>query len=1154
MQQGVTEVNSLVEILLSRQIQAPLGHAFSFVENEDRVTRLSNAQLLSAASTVAQSLCEHTRTGDRVMLIAPEGVDFIAGFFGCILAARVVIPTYPPLTSRVNRATLRLHELIKDAAPSAFLATPGFSGRVSALLDQLGSHRAPVVEIDCALHGEDLSPDGAFAASLDSVAMIQYTSGSTSRPKGVMLTHRNLIENARGMQAHGKFDSDSISFSWLPPYHDMGLISGLVLPLCVGYPGILCASRRFLTRPVSWLESIGRFRATVTGAPNFAFDYCVDRIQDRELAGLNLSSLKAVFNGSEPIRAQTLKRFSERFESIGLNPDALSPVYGLAEATLMVSGMPAEKPYTVRAFDSAMLKKNLAEPARQVTTATTLVSCGTPLVNIRISICDRKSGDPLEEGRVGEICIAGPSISPGYLNTGQISDGSDLEDQDHAPHREGVATGDLGFMSAGELFVTGRLKDLIISRGRNIYPQDIEWSAGFAHPAINRHRACAFSIDDSFREQLCIVCEVNRTDIRRLAPESVVHLVVEAVTRDNQVTPDLVYLVKPGGIPLTTSGKVRRSKCRERVVNDGLKPLYRYARPAVEDNHRGGTTLSEQGRVQRWSSSDVAAIVGMTGRQRLEKTEAYLRGVLADLLGVSPPVMSSDRVLQDMGVDSLLAIELAYRINSDFDVQLSPIAETEATLATLAKAIVAAPEPSPAKDSRSFQSDQSITPQTIPLNPIHHQMRSSGEPIDQYNVSVYLRVPPALKSDSLKLLVERVLARHAAFFLRLSVGGESWRYSPDESGPISSFKLHKLHKNDREGLEETKELVDVYCTQAFDLNNGPLVRVLCIEDGRGKIKTAVVTFSHSVVDAASLWQLFAQLQQTWSAWGCEVPDGVNEPIDETGLAFSCAQYKRAQDPEVQSQLDYWMEQKADVIQALHQFVQATKVPGDSDSAGSAPRARERLRSELSASIQEQFVGAGERHDLFLTAFCRAWSEATGVSRCAVTLESHGRGPVTDRDLGTGAIGWFTVRRPVVVKADLALSIREDCRQVRSSLDEAPGSGRDFGLLRYLCEKRSIKEQFSDFPEPLVRFVYRGKMDDRFRRPDKFKVIDVRVSRPTQSSPGPIERSETAVFIREEADTFVVDIEHRDGYADGGCVPSPTILAQLMLQALSRLEP
>ena len=1147
-------MNSLVEILLSRHIQAPLGHAFSFVENENRVTQLSNAQLLSAASTVAQSLCEHTRAGDRVVLLTPEGVDFIAGFFGCILAARVAVPTYPPLSSRVNRATLRLYELVKDAAPSAFLTTPGLSGRVSALLNQLGSQGAPVVEIDRALHGEDLSPAGAFAASLDSVAMIQYTSGSTSRPKGVMLTHRNLIENARGMQSHGNFDSDSIGFSWLPPYHDMGLISGLVLPLCVGYPGILCASRRFLARPVSWFESISQFRATVTGAPNFAFDYCVDRIQDRELENLNLSSLKAMFNGSEPIRAQTLKRFSERFESIGLNPDVLSPVYGLAEATLMVSGVPAERSYNLRTFDSAMLKKNRGEPALPTTPTTTLVSCGTPLANIQVSICDPESGDSLEEGRVGEICIAGPSISPGYLNTGQISDLGSTDDHDPAPHRGEIATGDLGFMSAGELFVTGRLKDLIISRGRNIYPQDIEWSAGFAHPAINRHRVCAFAIDEGFGEQLCIVCEVNRTDIRGLAPESVVHFVIEAVTRDSQVTPHLVYLAKPGGIPLTTSGKVRRSECRERVVNNSLKPLYRYARPAVEDNNQDVMMLSGQGRFQRWSSSDVAVMAGATGQQRLEKTEAYLREVVAELLGISPPALSSDRALQDMGVDSMLVIELVHRINTDFGVKLSPILETEVTLATLAKAILAAPERSPAKDPGVFHSFQSVMPQTIPLNPIHHQMRFSGEPIDHYNVSVYLRVPPALKSDSLKLLVERVLARHAAFFLRLSSSGASWSYSPGESGSICSFERHKIQKNDREGLEETKELADAYCTQAFDLNNGPLVRLLCIEDDVGAIKNAVIAFSHSVVDAASLWQLLTELQQKWSAWACEMPNGENEPIDETGLAFSCFQHKRAQGPEVQNQADYWMEQKADALQALHQFVQATKVPGEADSLASVNHVRERLRPELSAFIHEQFMGAVERHDLFLTAFCRAWFEATGVSRCAVTLESHGRGSVTDGGLETNAVGWFTMHTPVVLEVDSKLSIWDECRQVRSRLDEAPNSGRDFGLLRYLCEKRSIKEQFSDFPEPLMRFVYRGKMDDRFRRLDQFKVIDVRVSRPTQSSPGRINRSETAVFIREEADTFVVDIEHRDGYADGGKVPAPTMLAGLMLQALSSLEP
>ena len=1147
-------MNSLVEILLSRHIQAPSGHAFSFVESEDRVIRLSNAQLLSAASNVVQSLCEHTQAGDRVVLLAPEGIQFIAGFFGCILAARVVVPTYPPLTSRVNRATLRLHELIKDAAPAAFLTTPDLAGRVSALLDQLGSHRAPVVEIDCASQGEDLSPNVAFAPASDSVAMVQYTSGSTSRPKGVMLTHRNLIENARGMQLHGNFDSDSISFSWLPPYHDMGLISGLVLPICVGYPGILCASRRFLARPVSWFESISQFRATVTGAPNFAFDYCVDRIQDRELENLDLSSLKAVFNGAEPIRVQTLKSFVDRFESIGLNPDSLSPVYGLAEGTLMVSGVPAKKPYTVRAFDSAMLKKNLVESAQQTTPATTLVSCGTPLANIQISICGPKSGDPLEEGRVGEICIEGPSVSPGYLNTGQISDRSSPDGQGHTSCRGEIATGDLGFISKGDLFVTGRLKDLIICRGRNIYPQDIEWSAGFSHPAVNRHRVCAFAIDDGFLERLYIVGEINRANVRSLAPESVVRFVIEAVTRDNQVTPDLIYLVKPGGIPLTTSGKVRRSECRERVVKNNLKPLYRYARPSVEDRNRDGTTLSEQGHVQRWSSSDVAVITGTKGRQRLETIEAYLREIVADLLGVSPPAVSSDLVLQDMGVDSLLVIELVYRINSDFGVELSSVPETEATLATLAKAIIAAPERSPAKDLGSFQTYQNVMPQVMSLSPLHQQMRFSGEPVDRYNISVYLRVPPALKSDSLKLLVERVLVRHAAFFLRLNSSGESWSYSPGQSGPLSSFELHKIRQNDPGDLEVVKDVVDAHRLQAFDLENGPLVRVLCIEDGRGKIKNAVMTFSHSVVDAASLWQLLAELQQKWSSGGWEVPDGAAEPIDETGLAFSRFLLKRAQGPEVQSQADYWMEQKADLLQALNQFVRATKVLGDTDSAAPANSVRERLLPEPSALIREQFVGADERHNLFLTALCRAWFEATGVSRCAVTLESHGRGSMTAPSLETGTVGWFTVRTPVVLETDSELSIWDDWQQVRSRLDERPCSGQDFGLLRYLCENCVIKEQFSDFPEPLVRFVYRGKMDERFRRSDHFKVIDVRVSRPNRSSPRPAQLSETSVFVREQADTFVIDIEHLEGSAYGGAVPTPAMLTKLMLQELRGVEP
>ncbi|MCP4952384.1 MAG: AMP-binding protein, partial [Proteobacteria bacterium] len=969
---------------------------------------------------------------------------------------------------------------------------------------------------------------------------IQYTSGSTSRPKGVVLTHLNLLENARGMQLHGGFDSNTIGFSWLPPYHDMGLISGLILPMCVGYPSILSPSKTFLRRPVSWLESISQFKVTMTGAPNFAFDFCVDKISDAEISGLSLSSLQAVFNGAESIREQTLKRFSERFKCVGFSSDVFSPVYGLAEATLMVSGIPAATAYHVRSFDNALLEKGVAQSSQNAASQRNLVSCGTALPNVNISIRVPGSDRQLGEGLIGEICVEGPSISPGYLNTQRdLADHNSVTVGDSA-----LRTGDLGFLHEGELFVSGRLKHLIISRGRNIFPQDIEWSAGAAHTAINQNRVCAFAIDGDQQEQLVIICEIYRADVRDLPSHQVIQLVIEAVTAENRITPEIILLVKPGQIPLTTSGKVRRGECAQRFLGNTLQPIYQYVRPTNGAWRDGGTGSFDLQESSFWSEQTGGRGKTPSAEDSLASVERYLRTIVADLLGISPQAVSSNKPLAEIGIDSLLALDLAYRINSDSGAAIDPVLQDGVTLATLSKRVIAALQDNAAIQQAISEADTDSAGQVIPLSPIFLDEMASGERIDRYNISVFLRPPASLKSESLEALIETTLARHAVFYFRLNKSETAWNYDPKKSMTLMSFEIVELEDSTPNSVEEVKTQVDAHCTGAFDLKKGPLVRAVCIQDTVGHIKSVVISFSHSVVDAFSLWRLRKELEQAWRS--LSGPHSIPMPpsIDEKSLLSSYQVQHYAQSAEVLGQISFWMSEKAKLFMTQGTPIRAADNDRNPDSLFFA---RERVSPEPSEALAAAFIGAGQRHDFFLTALVRAWCALTDHAMCSVSLESHGRKRASSLSLFTDAVGWVTVRFPLTLENNCRENIKSHYQQVEREVDRLPNEGHDFGALRWLCDQDEIKAQFHNFPIPPVRYVYRGRMDDRFRRSDEFKVIDVRVSRASRLGGAPSRIPEFSVSVREQAKTFVIDVEYLDGQDQTNLLVSPQRLAQRMVE-------
>jgi acyl-CoA synthetase (AMP-forming)/AMP-acid ligase II len=405
------------------------------------------------------------------------------------------------------------------------------------------------------------------------VAFLQYTSGSTSRPRGVAVTHGNMLHNSEVIARGFESDSNSMGISWLPPYHDMGLIGGVVKPLYVGFPVVILSPYTFLQQPFRWLQTITKVRATVTGGPNFAYDLCVRKVTPEQRERLDLSSWKIAFNGAEPIHPETMERFCAMFEPCGFNPKAFHPCYGLAESTLYVTGVKALSGFRVEWLDRAKLEAGSAVSANgKQEDAKAVVACGRAPADHRVVIVNPKSKLPCSDGKVGEVWVSGPSVAPGYWNRPEESKAVFSAYMAESGEGPFLRTGDLGFLMKGELFITGRIKDVIIINGRNLYPQDLEVTAHLSHPGLQPFGGAAFAVEHDGQERLVIVQEVQREFLRTDSAEMIA-AIRQAIVRDYDVQAHAIVLLKPGQIPRTSSGKVRRSLCRSSLMSRELETV-----------------------------------------------------------------------------------------------------------------------------------------------------------------------------------------------------------------------------------------------------------------------------------------------------------------------------------------------------------------------------------------------------------------------------------------------------------------------------------------------------------------------------------------------------------------------------------------------------
>jgi acyl-CoA synthetase (AMP-forming)/AMP-acid ligase II len=561
----------MVEVLRTRADTTPDVRAFCFLpDGEEEGPRLTYGELDRAARAVAATLRDGAEPGDRTLLLYEPGLEFIAAFFGCLYAGLVPVPGCPPRLDRLAQGWETLANVTADCRPRFALTTADLADGLARGLGRRpggdGLRWLATDLVDPSAAGRWREPP----AGPEATALLQYTSGSTAAPKGVEVTHRNLMHNERMIQVAAEHSGEGLGVNWLPLYHDLGLIGGVLQAVFHGAPAVLMPPLAMVQRPFRWLQAVARYRADTSGGPNFAYDLCVQRVTAEEKAALDLSHWSVAGIGSEPVSAATLRRFSAAFAPCGFRPEAFYPCYGLAEATLFVTGGRKGTAPVLRTVRTADLEQGRAVDADPDAAGTrTLVGCGRPWLGQQVAVVDPEASVRLPEGAVGEIWVAGPSVARGYWGR---PDETRRTFQARLRDGEGpfLRTGDLGFVRDGELFITGRLKDVLVIRGRNHYPEDIEATVQAAHPALRPGCGAAFETGPDGQPRLVIVQEIDRR-ARGLSLAALRGDIRQAVAERHELQVHDVLFLAPGGLPRTSSGKVQRHACRAGYERGALR-------------------------------------------------------------------------------------------------------------------------------------------------------------------------------------------------------------------------------------------------------------------------------------------------------------------------------------------------------------------------------------------------------------------------------------------------------------------------------------------------------------------------------------------------------------------------------------------------------
>ncbi|HGY55104.1 MAG TPA: SDR family NAD(P)-dependent oxidoreductase, partial [Caldithrix abyssi] len=696
---------TLVDLLRWRAVTQPDERAYTFLKDgEKKEIHLTYGELDRRARAVANTLVRKGLSGERALLIYPPGLDYIIGYFGCMYAGVIAVPVYPPDPNRLNRSLPRLQAIVRDAQATVALTTDSilymikmlklgtkFSGSFNRIpfmrkfrtsMKYFAPSNSAIAESTELGDLQWLSTD-SMALGLadgwnppdidgDSISFLQYTSGSTGTPKGVILTHNNLLSNSEIIYNLVGYTPNSEGVFWLPIYHDMGLIGGVLQPLYGGIPSTLMSPIAFLQRPLRWLEAISRIKDKDVGsaAPNFAYDLCIKKATPEIVRKLDLSNWRFTISGAEPVRHQTIERFTEIFSPAGFRRETFMPAYGLAEATLLVTGAPLKEHPVYKSVDREELEKGLLkEVSEDDPKQTMLVSSGNNQPGQETKIVNGETFLECKPGEIGEIWVKGPSVSKGYYNNVQATKETFhnyLADSGDGPY---LRTGDLGFMVDGELFVAGRIKDLIIIRGRNYYPQDIELIVEEAHPELRKGCSAAISIEDETQENLVVIAEVRQS--KNLPFDEIAQAIRQSITETFDIQTKSVILIKARTIPKTSSGKIQRHAAKNEYLEGTLHIVYEW--------HLSVMPVAEPEVVKDEKAAAPAEVaVEVKAKEEAQKTETalaiegWLVSHLAEELGVAERDIDLKKPFTSYGLDSAQAIGMIGDLEIWLDRTLSP--------------------------------------------------------------------------------------------------------------------------------------------------------------------------------------------------------------------------------------------------------------------------------------------------------------------------------------------------------------------------------------------------------------------------------------------------------------------------------------------------
>ena len=1002
-------VSDVVTLLRARADEQPHKDTCIFLADGDSVqASLSNGELDLRARTIGRRLQDLGAKGERVLLLYPPGLDYVAAFFGCLYAGAVAIPLYPP---RANRTLARVQHIAADATARFALTTSQVFAKADDLINtsQLGELTWLTTDDLDQNDGGDWIP---WTPAPNALAYLQYSSGSTANPKGIMISHANLLHNSAHLDAGWKHTSDSRIVSWLPHFHDMGLVYGIVQPVYKGIQSYLMPPAAFLQRPLLWLQAISRHQATHTAAPNFAYDLCINKISDEECESLDLRSWQVAVNGAEPVRRSTLDRFIKKFAPCGFRANVFCPGYGLAEATLKVSASGiGEEPVFFTTQSAALEHHRVVQAAEGSPQSQTWAGCGRATPEMKIAVVDPNTGQRCAADQVGEIWVSSPSVALGYWNRPEeTAECFNAYFDGEGPY---LRTGDLGFVYDGELFLTGRQKDLLIIRGRNHYPQDLELTAEQSHPDLRPGCGAAFPIQVDGEEKLVIVFEVKR-HYRAENFAAVIGAIRRNVAEEHELQVYGIVLISPNTIHKTSSGKIQRRACRASFLAGELEVVGSSILEA--DKSETGSKLL--------SRNDLLAAAG---DQRHQLLAAYLQTEAARLLKISIAQLSLQQPLTTFGLDSLTALELRHAIETQVGVSLPATSvisgvsieqlahEILSYIDSSAPASVAAYEFShqAAGEHRLSYSQQAVWLAHL-LNP-----KSAA-----YNIAAGIEINGHVDTVALRRVCQAMVDSHAA--LRTAYverEGQPWQLTHEhqtvdfecvDARDLSEAELH---------VQLTTE-----ADRPFDLETGHVLRIRLFTRSAAE-HLLLCAIHHIACDFWSLDLLTSELRVRYQAETGETKATIASPR-LTYTDFTYWQADMLAGAESDRLWSYWQKQLDGELPVLN-------LPTDRVLSGETSPEGDTYRFELGAELSSELSAFAKRegttlYTTLLACFYVLLQRYSRQDDIIVGSPTSGR----SRPEFSNIVGHFVNPVPLRTQLDRASDFRSLLRDVRGTVIEA----------------------------------------------------------------------------------------------------------------------